>query len=105
MLSDAGILLISIPNMRTFWRIGKLLFAGTFPKVSLDKIGYDGGTLHYYCYRDMFELLRLNGFKIEWAHGIYCIPRLISLWTDKGLLGAIKREFLSAELFIKAVKV
>jgi methionine biosynthesis protein MetW len=100
-----GILLLSIPNMRSFWRIGKLLFTGKFPKVSKDKIGYDGGTLHYFCYQDMVELLTQNGFKIEWAHGIYCFPRFLSSWTNISLPGLFKREFFSAEIFIKAFKV
>ena len=103
-LSDGGVLLMSVPNMRTFWRIGRLLFNGKFPRSSLDSIGYDGGTLHYFCYANLVGLLSQNGFRIEWAHGIFCIPRFLSGWTDKGLLGTIKREFFSAECFIKAVK-
>jgi len=104
-IRDEGVLLMSIPNMRTFWRVGRLLFSGRFPRVSKDMIGYDGGTLHYFCFHDMQELLSRNGFRIDWAHGIYPIPIFLSNLSDKAWMGKIKREFFCAEIFIKAVKI
>ena len=103
-LSHSGILMLSVPNMRTFWRIGRLLFRGTFPRVSKDKEGYDGGTLHYFAFANLNQLLVENGFKILWAHGIFCTPRFFERFPDRGWIGAIKREFFGAETFIMAVK-
>ena len=101
-LTPSGILIISVPNMRTFWRIGKLLILDSFPKISLDSIGYDGGTLHYFAFRNLTDLLNANNFDDVWAHGIFCLPRSFSNLPDNGLIGKIKRKFFSAEIFVKA---
>lgn len=63
-LRPSGYLLLSIPNVRSYWRVFKLAIIGKFPQVSKDKIGYDGGTLHYFCYQDLKKILLDNGFNI-----------------------------------------
>lgn len=103
-LSSSGTLLISVPNMRALWRVARLLFWGSFPRVSLDVEGFDGGTLHYFAYANLHELLTKYGFKVSWAHGIFCVPAFINRLPDFGFIGAIKREFFSAETFVSAVK-
>jgi methionine biosynthesis protein MetW len=103
-ISPNGLLLLSVPNMRAYWRIGKLIFMGIFPKVSMDSEGYDGGTLHYFTFSDLKELLHKNGFVVLQAHGIFCLPQFVSRVSDVGFLGWVKREFFSAEVFISAIK-
>ncbi len=103
-LSPRGELLICIPNMRTFWRIWKLAVWGTFPRTSFD-IGYDGGTLHYFCRKDVARLLRRNGFEVTSACGIVSLPRFLRHVPDRGLPGYVKREFFSAEICVKAVRL
>lgn len=103
-LSPRGEILICVPNMRTFWRMWKLAVLGTFPRTSLD-IGYDGGTLHYFCSKDVARLLRRNGFEVVTAGGIMCLPRFLRRVPDPGIPGYMKREFFSAEVCVKAVKL
>lgn len=103
-LVPGGTLLLSVPNMRALWRVSKLLFQGTFPRVSKDMEGYDGGTLHYFAFENLKELLNKNHFVLIASSGIFCIPRLLEKLTDLGAIGALKREFFSAEIFIRAKK-
>jgi SAM-dependent methyltransferase len=103
-LAPYGALVLSVPNMRAVWRVGKLLFLGTFPRVSLDKEGYDGGTLHYFAYSNLRQLLYETGFEVIWAHGIFCLPRFFERFPNKDILGKVKREFFSAEIFVMARK-
>lgn len=103
-LSAAGTLLLSVPNMRAFWRVGRLLLQGSFPRASLDQEDYDGGTLHYFAYANLKQLLYETGFEVIWAHGIFCLPRFLEGFPDKGIPGKIKREFFSAEIFVMARK-
>lgn len=104
-MTPSGMLLLSVPNMRAFWRVGRLLFQGSFPRVSLDQEGYDGGTLHYFAYANLKQLLRETGFDVSWAHGIFCLPRFLEAVPDDSILGKIKREFFSAEIFVVARKI
>ena len=103
-LSPSGVLLLSVPNMRAFWRVGRLLLQGSFPRVSLDQEGYDGGTLHYFAYTNLKQLLYETGFEVLLAHGIFCLPRFLEGFPDGGPPGKIKREFFSAETFVMARK-
>ena len=103
-MRPSGSLLLSVPNMRAFWRVGKLLFQGSFPRVSLDQEGYDGGTLHYFAYTNLKQLLCETGFEVNWAHGIFCLPGFWEGISNRGILGKIKREFFSAEIFVMARK-
>jgi methionine biosynthesis protein MetW len=103
-LKPSGALLLAAPNMRTYWRIGKLALLGTFPRTSLDSVGYDGGTLHYFCLRDLVNLLEEAGFQSIDVVGIRCLPGFVSHLTDKWVIGALKRELFCAELMVYARK-
>lgn len=103
-LKPNGKLFITFPNMRTYWRIYKLLITGRFPKVSKDAFGYDGGTLHYFCYRDVKALMEDHDFKILQSSGIICSPKFFDSFLFPGLLNKVKREFFCAEIFIQAKK-
>jgi SAM-dependent methyltransferase len=103
-LKPSGVLVLSVPNMRAFWRIARLTWQGRFPKVSKDTFGYDGGTLHYFCYQDVVDLLKPYGLKGVWSKGIFCLPKFLNHVDPGGLFSKIKMEFFSAEFLIKAVK-
>jgi len=98
-LLPAGLLLVSVPNMRALWRVARLLFCGSFPRVSLDSEGYDGGTLHYFALANLIELLKANGFVMMSSEGIFCLPRFIERLPNIPPLRVLKREFFSAEIF------
>jgi len=104
-LKPDGELVLTVPNMRAYWRIFKLVVLGYFPRTSLDPEGYDGGTLHYFCYRNLKDLLEKSGFKVMMRRGIFCVPRLIEKLPDRGWVGKLKAEFLSAEMLVRAVEV
>ena len=57
-----GQFILTVPNMRTYWRLLKLALKGEFPKTSKDLVGYDGGALHYFCYSDIASLLEDRQF-------------------------------------------
>jgi SAM-dependent methyltransferase len=100
-----GTVLLSVPNMRVITRLVKLVFLGIFPRTSSDPAGYDGGTLHYFCYRNVHDLLEECGLSVVWQGGAFPRPRLARLWPERpGFLRKIQSEFLSAEVLIKAIK-
>ena len=103
-LTPGGLLVMTVPNMRAWWRLVKLVISGVFPKVSKDSVGYDGGTLHYFCYRDVKDIL--SGYKMQacFSGGIMCIPGGIQRLPNDGVMGWLKREFFSAEFVIGARK-
>lgn len=103
-LKPNGELLISLPNMRTVWRVYKLAVLGRFPRTSLDTVGCDGGTLHYFCYHDIVKLLRHAGFVPTASYGIFCLPKFLRHLPDNGFLGSLKRDFFSAEILVRAMK-
>lgn len=100
-----GDLLVSLPNMRTVGKLYKLMFRGEFPRTSQDISGYDGGTLHYFCYRNILDLFHENRFHPVSAWGIFCRPSFVARISDKGLAGAIKREFFSGEILVRCMRV
>ncbi|MGQ9873585.1 class I SAM-dependent methyltransferase, partial [Leptodesmis sp.] len=99
-----GELILTVPNMRTFWRIFKLAVLGDFPRTSFYPEGYDGGTLHYFCFSNLKSLLEKTGFKVDMHRGIFCQPRFLEKVPDKGLIGKLKAEFLGAEMLVRVVK-
>lgn len=103
-LKPGGALILSVPNMRTVGKIFRLVVRGEFPKVSKDMVGYDGGTLRYFCFRDIDQLLSNTGFVIAKRSGIYCRPRLFDKISDDGPLALLKQEFFSGEIFLLSRK-
>jgi len=104
-LEPDGELILTVPNMRTYRRIFKLVVLGDFPRTSFDFVGYDGGTLHYFCYRNLRKLLEGTGFKVNMLRGIFCYPRILQKLPDRGWIGRLRVEFLCGEMFVRAVKV
>jgi hypothetical protein len=92
--------------MRVISRLFKLAFSGIFPRTSGDSVGYDGGTFHYFCYRNVAELLEECGMRVAWQGGAFPRPKLARLWPERpDFLRKFKSEFLSAEVLIKAIKL
>ena len=104
-MQQNGELILVVPNMRTYWRIFKLAILGDFPRTSLDFVGYDGGTLHYFCYRNIRKLLEKFGFKVNMHKGIFCHPSILEKLPELGLIGKLKAEFMSAEMFVRSLKI
>ena len=90
---------------RAYWRIFKIAILGDFPKTSSDSVGYDGGTLHYFCYRNLRKLLGDFGFKVNMHKGILCQPTILEKLPELGLIGKLKAEFISAEMFVRSLKI
>jgi len=103
-LKPGGLVVLTVPNMRAFWRLAKLALKGEFPTTAKDEVGYDGGALHYFCYANLAGLLARYGLKPVYKGGIFCIPAFLNSVKDGGGLGALKREFFSAEVVIAARK-
>jgi SAM-dependent methyltransferase len=100
-----GIVCLSVPNMRAITRLVKLVLLGIFPRASSDSAGYDGGTLHYFCYRNVSDMLEECGLSVLWQGGAFPRPRLARFWPERPrFLRKINSEFLSAEVLIKAIK-
>lgn len=104
-LQLGGELLLVFPNMRSYRRIVKLVVFGEFPRTSFDDVGYDGGTIHYFCYKNIKKLLENEGFKVMMHKGIFCYPRFLEKFPDRGWFGKLKAEFFGAETLVKAVKI
>jgi len=102
-----GLLIISTPNIRFSNHLFQLIFKGRFPKTSLDPALYDGGHIHFFTYKDLEELLIINGFKIERTEGI--INKRHRGWKGKLIeiiLGTrIMHEFRSPGILIIARKI
>jgi SAM-dependent methyltransferase len=103
-LRPGGQILVDVPNVRALWRLWSLAVRGVFPRTSLDPVGLDGGTLHYFTHETLVRLLSPHGLARRTSHGVFCLPRLLEGVTDRGLPGRLKREFFSAEVLVHAVK-
>jgi ubiquinone/menaquinone biosynthesis C-methylase UbiE len=101
-LRSGGRLLVGVPNMRALWRLWTLGVRGVFPRTSMDDVGQDGGTLHYFTHESLARMLRQRGFVLRSSHGVFCIPRALERVPDGGLAGRLKREFFSAEVLVQA---
>jgi methionine biosynthesis protein MetW len=105
-LVPGGELLISGPNMRSLGKIYRILFRGRFPQTAKAyNIGCDGGAIHYFCCKDLVDLLNKAEFNVSFCKGIFCRPRIVDKLPDGlGLISAFKREFLGGEVFVKALR-
>lgn len=106
-LALGGSLYIAFPNMRYALRI-KEIIAGRFPKTSGDiAYSYDGGHLHYYTPADVRALLEEQHLVTASQWGIVSngVRRNWKYLLLKTLLPAnLKREFLSIEVLMKAIR-
>jgi SAM-dependent methyltransferase len=103
-LKAGGQIVVGVPNMRAWWRLWSLAARGRFPRTSRDPVGYDGGSVHYFCRRNLVELLERHRLATIGAHGIFCVPRVLEPLPDAGPAGWLKREFLGAEIVLDARK-
>jgi SAM-dependent methyltransferase len=100
-----GTVLLSVPNMRVITRLMKLAVFGVFPRTSSDSTGYDGGTLHYFCFRNVSNLLEECGLTVVWQGGTFPRPQFARFFPERpSFLRKLRSEFLSAEVLIKAMK-
>lgn len=103
-LKPRGQLALILPNMRTAIRVFKLAVLGRFPTVSHDP-GYDGGTRHYFCAQDVFDLLTRAGFQVKWHGGFLPRPAMAAILPERPtLLRRFKAEFFCAEMMVLAQK-
>ncbi|MFQ6032695.1 MAG: class I SAM-dependent methyltransferase [Candidatus Zixiibacteriota bacterium] len=61
-LKKGGETIYTTPNVRSLRHLFALVCKGKFPKTSNERIGYDGGHLHYFTHRDLKELFQRTGF-------------------------------------------
>lgn len=99
-LRPNGQFIACVPNMRAAWRLWNLAVSGVFPRTSLDLVGVDGGTLHYFTSRTARELASRAGLDVMKMFGVFCLPRWLENRADTGTFGWVKREFLSAEVLL-----
>lgn len=103
-LVPGGELLLSVPNMRSLGKLYRVFVRGRFPQTAkASTIGCDGGAIHYFCSKDVLDLLNKVGFAVAFRKGIFCRPQLIDKLPDSlGILSSLKTEFLGGEVFVKA---
>ena len=103
-LAPEGQMVVGVPNMRALWRLWSLAVRGRFPLTSRDPVGYDGGSMHYFCGRNVVDLLEQHHLTVVGVHGVFCLPPALEGFSDRGVGGWIKRELFSAELVVDARK-
>src|SRR5262249_51937717 len=99
-LRPGGQFIVCVPNMRAVWRLAKLLFRGDFPRTSLDDVGIDGGTVHYFTTRSAGGLLKRHRFDVMNVRGVFCAAALLEHRLHGGAVGWLKREFSCAEVLL-----
>lgn len=100
LVRPGGVAMVGFPNLRTAWRLFRIAGLGRMPRVSTDP-GYDGGTIHYFCRRDVEELLVAAGFDVVAREGVYTRPRALSgIGWRIPILSGVVREFFSAEVML-----
>jgi SAM-dependent methyltransferase len=106
-LKKGGQVIYTTPNVRALRYLFALVFKGKFPRTSNEKIGYDGGHLHYFTHLDLKELFKRTGFSEVRTTGLMTPDgRFVALRKilRKGLNRSLIKEFLSPGIVIKAKK-
>jgi SAM-dependent methyltransferase len=106
-LKRGGQVIYTTPNVRALRYLFALVFKGKFPRTSNEKIGYDGGHLHYFTHYDLKELFKKIGFLEVRTSGLMTPGgRFASLkrLLRKGLNRSFVKEFLSPGIVIRAKK-
>ena len=62
-LKPNGQLVLTTPNIRYFRNLYRLIIKGEFPHTSTETFAWDGGHLHYFTRKDLYNLLREAGFE------------------------------------------
>jgi 2-polyprenyl-3-methyl-5-hydroxy-6-metoxy-1,4-benzoquinol methylase len=64
-LKKDGQLILSTPNILYEKYLKDFVRSRKFPKTSCDSFPYDGGHIHFFTYRDIFELMQGAGFRTK----------------------------------------
>lgn len=62
-LKPGGSLILSTPNILWWRHIRSLVVRRRLPKTSGDAYPYDGGHIHFFTYRELYDLLKDAGFR------------------------------------------
>jgi SAM-dependent methyltransferase len=104
-LRPGGTLVLSVPNIRYLPRVLSLI-GGYFPRTTGDPNGYDGGHLHYFTTRNVFEVCASAGLVAAAAAGFNADPSRRARLVDLGLAApptrALAREFGCSTIVIAA---
>lgn len=106
-LKTRGTLILMTPNFRKLKNILILTLKGKFPKTSNDIIGWDGGHIHYFTFKDIKYILEKHDFKITTHEGILSeekflkVKRCLEFFLPKYIF----KEFIAGGVLIKAVKL
>jgi SAM-dependent methyltransferase len=80
-----GRLIVVVPNLAYFKHRAAVLL-GELPETSGDKVGWDGGHLHYFTFASLRNLLREKGFQIEARGGDGLLGRWrVRVWPNLSL--------------------
>jgi len=105
-LRKEGAFIISAANMRTLGKLVSIAVRGRFPTTSKGiNIGYDGGTMHYFCSRNLEDLLSNSGFKVIEKQGIYYKPHVVRVFSAMPIISSLMAEFFGGELIFRASKI
>jgi 2-polyprenyl-3-methyl-5-hydroxy-6-metoxy-1,4-benzoquinol methylase len=64
-LNGDGQLILSTPNILYEKYLKDFVRTRKFPKTSCDSFPYDGGHIHFFTYRDIFDLMQVAGFSAK----------------------------------------
>jgi len=106
-LKKGGQIIYTTPNVRALRHLFTLVLKGKFPHTSNERIGYDGGHIHYFTHQDLKQLLESIGFREVKTSGLMTLDgRFATLkrLLRKGLNTSFIKEFLSPGIVIKATK-
>jgi len=97
-LKKGGVFIVNVPNIAYIKQRFRLFF-GEIPVTSSpydwDKIGWDGGHLHYFTQKTLCRLLRDNGFNIDKITGSGFFAQLRNFYP----------ALLTGDICVKAVKI
>jgi methionine biosynthesis protein MetW len=63
-LKSDGKFILSTPNILYEKYLKDFVHTRNFPKTSADQLPYDGGHIHFFTYKDIYQLLEKSGFKV-----------------------------------------
>lgn len=85
-LTNEGIIIVSVPNIRYWLHLLTLAFKGKFPVTSDDAHEWDGGHIHYFTFKDVCSLLESNGFSIVEERGVFGHDSHLKTVTSPGVV-------------------
>jgi methionine biosynthesis protein MetW len=108
-LKPGGELILTTPNLRYIKHVFDLLLRGQAPKTNCDHASCDGGHLHYFCCKDLEQLLQECGMGVTVRRGVRQSQyRSFKLWLFKLVARLwekeVEREFFYQGILVKAGK-